>query len=101
MSKFIRSLVALLAIVSYVYCDTGLAAADPPFAIKSIAAEGVRYETYLKNNWQPGQRNGRTWRISGDQLLASGKDPRAASRSYARAVVANGNDARAWLGLAR
>ena len=35
------------------------------------------------------------------RLLAAGTDPRAASRAFAQAVVADANDADAWLGLAR
>ena len=64
-------------------------------------ADAKRYETYLRANWQPGRKSARELRAEADKALAASTDPRAASRAYAQAVVADANDADAWLGLAR
>jgi hypothetical protein len=40
-------------------------------------------------------------RTEAEKALAASTDPRAASRAYAQAVVADANDADAWLSLAR
>ncbi len=74
-------------------------AEDRPFAHHGVEGDAERYETYLKGNWRLAGRDGPALREAGDRTLA--KDPRAASRSYAGAVVADDQDAAAWLGLAR
>ncbi len=71
------------------------------FNHRSVARDAVRYENFLKKNWQPGERSARQWRISGSRALGAQNDPRAASRNFAKAVVANTQDARAWLGLGK
>jgi uncharacterized protein YfaS (alpha-2-macroglobulin family) len=75
------------------------AAEERPFAHHDVEGDAERYETYLKENWRSTGRDGPALRAEGDRTLAS--DPRAASRSYAGAVVADDQDAAAWLGLAR
>ena len=76
-------------------------AQDKPFTHAGVQGDAKRYETYLKSNWNAGNRSGRELRAEGARLLAAGTDMRAASRSYAQAVVANSDDAEAWLGLAQ
>jgi alpha-2-macroglobulin len=73
-------------------------AQDQPFAHKGISSDAERYEAYLKANWQPGTTTPADLRAAGERALAS--DPRAASRSFAAAVVADDRDAAAWTGLA-
>ncbi len=74
-------------------------AEERTFAHHDVESDAERYETYLKANWHLVGRDGAAMRVEGDRTLA--QDPRAASRSYAGAVVADDQDAAAWLGLAR
>jgi uncharacterized protein YfaS (alpha-2-macroglobulin family) len=74
-------------------------AQERAFAHHGLEGDAERYETYLKGNWHLAGRDGAALRAEGDRTLA--KDPRAASRSYAGAVVVDDQDAAAWLGLAR
>ncbi len=76
-------------------------AQDTSFTHAGVQADAKRYETYLRANWQPGNKQGRELRAEGTRLLAAGADFRAASRAFAQAVVFDANDAEAWLGLAR
>lgn len=73
-------------------------AGEQPFAHKGISDDAQRYETYLKANWKPDAARPADLRAQGERMLA--KDPRAASRSFAAAVVADERDADAWMGLA-
>jgi len=83
--------------------------AEKTFAHKGVAADADRYEGYVKREWlavapkptDPGQlrKTAADLRLIGDKTL--GADPRAASRSFASAVAADPEDARAWLGLAK
>jgi uncharacterized protein YfaS (alpha-2-macroglobulin family) len=82
-------------------CASVARAQDAKFTHAGVAADAKRYEAYLRSTWQPGQRTARELRGEADKALASGTDPRAASRSYALAAVADPNDVDAWLGLAR
>jgi alpha-2-macroglobulin len=75
--------------------DTG----PKPFAHHEVAQDAERYETYLKGNWILAGRKAVDLRSEGERTL--GADPRAASRSFAGAVVADDHDALAWVGLAR
>ena len=70
-----------------------------PFAHQGVKEDGGRYEAYLKANWKLSTRNAAELRRDGERLLRT--DPRAASRSFAGAVVADGRDADAWIGLSR
>lgn len=70
-----------------------------PFAHQGIKDDAQRYETYLKSNWKLSGKNAADLRRDGERALNS--DPRAASRSFASAAVANARDADAWIGLAR
>lgn len=75
-------------------------AEEHAFAHRGVAQDADRYETYLKDNWQPGaMRQAADLRRAGDKALEA--DARAASRSYAAAVVADGKSPESWLGLAR
>jgi uncharacterized protein YfaS (alpha-2-macroglobulin family) len=70
-----------------------------PFAHQGVKEDAVRYEAYLKANWKLSGRQSAELRRDGERTLRT--DPRAASRSFAAAVVADGRDAEAWTGLAR
>jgi uncharacterized protein YfaS (alpha-2-macroglobulin family) len=98
MLSALRLLACLL--VTLVATGTGFAQ-DASFTHDGVQADAKRYESYLKANWQPGVKQGRELRAEGSRLLAAGKDYRAASRSFAQAVVSDASDADAWLGLAR
>ncbi|HWB45361.1 MAG TPA: alpha-2-macroglobulin [Hyphomicrobiaceae bacterium] len=76
-------------------------AQEQPFTHAGVQGDAKRYEAYLRSNWNPGNRTGRELRAEGARLLAAGADMRAASRSYAQAVVADPDDAESWLGLAQ
>lgn len=77
----------------------GALAEERPFAHRGVAQDADRYETYLKENWKPGKSPAADLRLAGDKSL--GQDPRAASRSYAASVVADGKVPESWIGLAR
>ena len=70
-----------------------------PFAHQGVKEDATRYETYLKSNWKLSGKPGAELRRDGERMLRV--DPRAASRSFAGAVVADSKDADAWIGLAR
>jgi alpha-2-macroglobulin len=70
-----------------------------PFAHQGVKEDAARYEAYLKSNWKLSGRPGAELRRDGERTLRI--DPRAASRNFAGAVVADGRDADAWIGLAR
>ncbi len=93
--RFLAHALLSLALVIPVASAT---AEERTFAHHEISQDAERYETYLKANWNSAGRDAADLRVEGHRLLAS--DPRAASRSFAGAVVADGNDAAAWLGLA-
>jgi uncharacterized protein YfaS (alpha-2-macroglobulin family) len=77
-------------------------AQEAAFANEGVAADARRYETQLKGIMrQPEGRTGPQWRAEGLRLLAGGTDMRGAARAFQHAVVADGNDAQSWLGLAR
>ena len=84
--RVLTCLVAMLA-ASIAYAQ------DKSFTHAGVQADAKRYETYLKANWQPGNKQGRELRAEGSRLLAAGADFRAASRSFAHAVVFDANDA--------
>lgn len=87
-----RAFLALILVLPF-----GLASAqDSPFAHTGIEQDAKRYETYLKANWRSEDNNSAKLRADGERALA--KDPRAASRSFAAAVVADDQDVEAWLG---
>ncbi len=74
-------------------------AQERPFSHKGVASDAARYEAYLKSDWKLGAGKPADLVAAGDKLLAT--DARAASRNYATAVVADGKNANAWIGLAR
>ena len=69
------------------------------FSHPGIAKDAERYETFLKSSWKAGKGKPAELRVAGEKLLAI--DPRAASRTFAEAVVADDRNAQGWLGLAR
>jgi uncharacterized protein YfaS (alpha-2-macroglobulin family) len=70
-----------------------------PFAHQGVKEDAQRYEAYLKANWKLSERPAADLRRDGERMLRT--DPRAASRNFAGAVVANPQDGDAWIGLAR
>ena len=90
-----RAFLALVFILPLAHAS----AQERPFAHHEVAKDGERYETYLKANWHLADRQGPELRAEGNRLLAT--DPRAASRGFAGAVVADDHDAEAWMGLSR
>ncbi len=75
------------------------ASKSPGFTHPGVARDAARYEAFLKANWKPGKVKAAELRVAAEKQLAS--DPRAASRTYADAVVADDKNAQSWLGLAR
>jgi alpha-2-macroglobulin len=75
-------------------------AQEKAFSHAAVQADAKRYEASLKANAPQANRQASEPRADGERLLAAG-DPRAASRSYIGAVLADANDAAAWLGLAK
>lgn len=72
------------------------------FSHPTLARDAQRYEGTLKAGLQASpNRKSRDVRIAAEKALATGADPRAAVRGFADAVVLDGTDADAWLGLAR
>ena len=73
-------------------------AEERPFAHSGIEQDAKRYETYLQANWRSDGANAAKLRADGERMLVN--DPRAASRSFAAAVVGDDQDVEAWLALA-
>lgn len=74
-------------------------AQERPFAHKGVAKDAERYETYLRDTWKPDGRKAADVRQAAERLL--GPDPRAASRTYAIAVVTDRKSPENWIGLAK
>lgn len=91
----------VLACVVVMLAAGGARAQDKAFTHAGVQADAKRYEAYLRANWQPGTKQGRELRAEGQRLLSAGADFRAASRSFAQAVVFDANDTESWVGLAR
>jgi uncharacterized protein YfaS (alpha-2-macroglobulin family) len=72
------------------------------FTHQGIAKDAQRYQVWLRANLgsEPAKK-GPEARIAGEKMLATGANPRGAARQFGMAVVANENDALAWIGLAR
>jgi len=98
MSPALRLIAALFILV---FAIGRAEAQEARFTHPGVQNDAKRYETYLKANWPPGNRQGRELRAEGAKLLEAGTDPRAAARNFAQAVTFDANDAEAWTGLAR
>jgi alpha-2-macroglobulin len=96
MSFALRVLFAALLLLSLASAQ----AQEKRFSHPGVEADAKRYEASLKTSLATGTRLAPEPRADGDRLLGA-KEPRAASLSYVQAVVADANDAAAWLGLAR
>ena len=94
-----HALLALLFVLPIASASAQDAAQPHPFAHAGIAKDGERYEAYLKANWKAAGNKATELRQTGEKVL--GSDPRAASRNFAAAVVADSQDVDAWIGLAR
>ncbi len=103
------SLVALTAsLIAWPVGVFAQTASSPPVAAQAsgfshptIARDAQRYEAWLKLNAKAPARKARDSRIAAEKVLAGGADPRGAARGFTEAVIADANDADAWLGLAR
>jgi alpha-2-macroglobulin len=91
----LRALVAGLVVL----LAQGVEAEEKRFSHAGIHADAKRYETSLQASPRSSNRLGAEPRVDADRRI--GKDPRAASLAYVQAVLADANDAAAWLGLAR
>ena len=98
MSFALRVLLASLASLMLLAVPSA-EAQEKFFNHAGIKADAKRYEAYLRVNGETANRLAPELRTAGDRLLAT--DPRAAMRSYVAAVLADGNDAPSWLGLAK
>src|SRR5262245_61210819 len=76
-------------------------AQEAAFTHPGVQSDARRYEAQLKAAWQPRGKQARELRVEASRLLASGGDARAALAAFEQAVVLDGADADAWLGLAR
>jgi hypothetical protein len=94
-----HALLALACCLPIVQATAQETPRERPFAHHGVAQDAERYETYLEANWQTGGRTSAELREEGERAL--GTDPRAASRGFAGAVVADDRNADAWIGLAR
>ena len=90
---------ATLSVVFLALVQLTTATAAERFVHSGVAKDAARYEAYLAANWKPGKSKPQELKAAGDKLL--GSDLRAASRSYALAVVAEPKDAESWIALAR
>jgi len=90
-----HTLLALIFALPFAHAS----AEERPFAHHGIAQDAERYETYLKANWRLDGRVPAELRAEGERYLLT--NPRAASRSFAGAVVADDHDVESWMGLAR
>ncbi|MGE0023268.1 MAG: alpha-2-macroglobulin [Hyphomicrobium sp.] len=91
-----------LALLGFLlFAGFGMAAADEPrpFVHKEVAQDADRYETYIRQTWQPDSRKAPDVRLAADKLM--GPDPRAAARNYAIAVATDAKSPESWLGLAK
>jgi len=74
-------------------------AEEPVFAHRGVAKDADRYESYIRNTWKTDGRRAPDLRAAADRQM--GPDPRAASRTYAAAVVADRKSPESWIGLAK
>lgn len=93
--------IGLLTLVLTLATSIVASAQTPVFKHDAIARDGARYEAWLKKNWKAGQEPAARHRSNGYSILRQGNDPRAASREFAQAIVAEPADAPSWMGLAR
>ncbi len=92
--------VALVFLVLFSFLPISHSVAqEQPFAHYGVSKDAERYENYLRANWEVSKQQPAELHREGKDALPA--DPRAASRAFAGAVVANGQDVEAWIGLAR
>ncbi len=94
-----RLLGSILFCLTFVFGAMPGNAQEHPFVHKGVANDAARYEAYIKENWKPSGRKATDLKLAAQKLMAT--DARAASRSFAEAVAADGRSAESWLGLAR
>ncbi len=92
-------LLASLVLLAFTLAAPLAAEPGPSFEHRGVAKDAERYETYLSTTWKAGNRKSGELKAAAEKALPA--DPRAASRNYAAAVVADGRNADAWMGLAR
>ena len=72
--------------------------ADKTFSHEGVAADAKRYETFLKTGWKSDGRTAQQLREEAEKVFVA--DPRAASRLFASAIVADDKSSPTWLRLA-
>lgn len=98
MSLLARLITALLVFLPLAPAMAQTSDKIHPFAHQGVKEDAQRYEAYLKANWKLSGKSAADQRRDGERALRT--DARAASRSFAGAVVSNPSDAEAWIGLA-
>ena len=96
--RILKSLILGVALLT-APLTTAVTAQEPVFAHKGIAKDADRYETYIRDTWKPDGRTSPDLRLAAEKLM--GPDARAASRTYAAAVVADRKSPENWIGLAK
>lgn len=96
--QFLTRLASLLAVLAFFYAGGAAEAAGKGFTHQGVAADALRYESYLKANWASDGRKPAELAAEAEKVFAS--DPRAASRLLANAVVADPQNAALWTRLA-
>ncbi len=94
-----RILGALFFAVATILASVPPVAAASRFAHPAVADDAARYERSLRETWKAGTKPALDVRLAAEKQLAA--DPRAASRTFATAVVTDPKSAESWLGLAR
>ena len=98
--RVLKSLLLGLSLLTANVSVTATATAqEAVFAHKGVAKDADRYESYIRDTWKPDGRTAPDLRVAGDKQM--GPDPRAASRTYAAAVVADRKSPENWIGLAK
>jgi hypothetical protein len=94
------SVFRLLACLFLVVAATVARAQEPLFSNVGVQDDAKRYEAQLKAAWQP-RGKASALRAEGGRQLLLGHDFRAAAIAFEQSVVLEGDNAEAWLGLAR
>ncbi len=97
--RILKSIFLGLFLLTASFMPAATSAQEPVFAHKGVAKDADRYETYIRDTWKPDGRTSPDLRLAAERLM--GPDARAASRTYAAAVVADRKSPDNWIGLAK
>jgi len=95
MRFFAQVLLALFLVVPVINAS----AQERIFTHQGVERDAKRYEKYLRENWTASTKTPAELEAAGSSALAN--DPRAATRAYAAAVVADDKNVEGWIGLSR